>query len=46
MLSAGDLDPSFGVGGKVLIDIGSGGDTAWDVAVQGDGPVYRRSVHA
>ena len=32
----GDLDPSFGTGGKVTTDFG-GNETAWGLAVQSDG---------
>src|SRR2546430_14481232 len=34
----GDLDPSFGTGGRVLTDFG-GGDRAWAVALQADGKI-------
>src|SRR5262245_56136753 len=33
----GDLDPSFGVGGKLLVDFNGSTDIAEDVAVQPDG---------
>jgi uncharacterized delta-60 repeat protein len=36
MAARGDLDPSFGTGGKVTTDFG-GNDTGWTVAVQPDG---------
>ena len=39
LLSAGDLDPSFGAGGKVTTDFGFGRDYASDVAVQADGKI-------
>jgi len=35
----GDLDPSFGTGGKVTTDIWSSGDVGQDVAVQSDGKI-------
>jgi hypothetical protein len=34
---AGDLDPSFGPGGKVTTDVAGGGDGARALAVQADG---------
>jgi uncharacterized delta-60 repeat protein len=34
----GSLDESFGVGGKVITDLGSGSDGAWGVAIQ-DGKI-------
>ena len=34
----GDLDGTFGIGGKVTTDFG-GGDAAWGVAVQADGKI-------
>jgi uncharacterized delta-60 repeat protein len=37
--AAGDLDPTFGSGGKVTTAIGAGGDTAYDIAVQSDGKI-------
>src|SRR4029453_4122845 len=35
--AAGDLDPTFGVGGKVTTDLGHSTDLAESVAVQADG---------
>lgn len=35
----GALDPSFGSGGKVTVDVGGGSDTARAVAVQSDGKI-------
>ena len=40
---AGDLDPAFGVGGKVLTDFG-GADEARGVAVQADGKIVAAGV--
>src|SRR6266498_3837203 len=38
--NAGRLDPSFGQGGKIVTDLGSGSDTtASDVAIQPDGKI-------
>jgi uncharacterized delta-60 repeat protein len=37
--AAGDLDPTFGAGGKVTTAIGAGDDTAYDIAVQSDGKI-------
>jgi uncharacterized delta-60 repeat protein len=37
--SGGDLDPAFGVGGKVITDIAGGSDQASAVAVQPDGKI-------
>ena len=37
--AAGDLDPTFGVGGKVTTAIGAGDDTAYGIAVQSDGKI-------
>src|SRR5688572_31371779 len=37
--AAGDLDPTFGVGGKVVTSFPGGLDTANDVAVQTDGKI-------
>jgi uncharacterized delta-60 repeat protein len=36
---AGDLDPTFGVGGKVLTDISGDNDEGYDVALQSDGKI-------
>ncbi|KYC42820.1 hypothetical protein WA1_11880 [Scytonema hofmannii PCC 7110] len=36
---AGDLDPSFGIGGKVITDFGSNSDRASSVAMQSDGKI-------
>jgi uncharacterized delta-60 repeat protein len=36
---AGSLDPSFGVGGKVVTSIGTGIDKAYGVAIQSDGKI-------
>jgi uncharacterized delta-60 repeat protein len=35
----GDLDPTFGIGGKVTTDFGVGYDTAWSIAIQADGKI-------
>src|SRR5262245_35869100 len=35
----GDLDPSFGAGGKTITDFGSQGDQAFAVAIQVDGKI-------
>jgi len=35
--AAGDLDPTFGSGGKVTTDFGNGGDNANAIAIQSDG---------
>jgi uncharacterized delta-60 repeat protein len=35
----GDLDTSFGTGGKVTTPIGSGNDEAWSVVLQSDGKI-------
>lgn len=40
---AGDLDPAFGVGGKILTDFG-GADEARGVAVQADGKIVAAGV--
>jgi uncharacterized delta-60 repeat protein len=37
--SAGDLDPTFGTGGRVTTDFGSGDDRANAVAIQSDGKI-------
>src|SRR3954447_6080876 len=37
LLSAGDLDPTFGSGGKVVTSLGTSQDWASAVAIQGDG---------
>ncbi|MDQ4123260.1 MAG: FG-GAP-like repeat-containing protein [Acidobacteriota bacterium] len=37
--AAGDLDPSFGIGGKVITPVGTGRDLAQAVAVQPDGKI-------
>ncbi|GDY23353.1 hypothetical protein LBMAG56_47000 [Verrucomicrobiota bacterium] len=37
--AAGALDPSFGTGGKVTTDFGSGTDQGYSVAVQSDGKI-------
>jgi uncharacterized delta-60 repeat protein len=39
LLSAGDLDPSFGYGGVVTTHLGDGVDTVRSVAVQADGKI-------
>lgn len=39
LLSAGDLDPTFGAGGIVVTDLGSTSDTTSDLALQADGKV-------
>lgn len=36
---AGDLDPSFGIGGKVVTSIGSGEDKAYGVIIQDDNKI-------
>lgn len=36
---AGSLDPSFGIGGKVVTSIGTGIDKAYGVAIQSDGKI-------
>ncbi|MUG95782.1 tandem-95 repeat protein [Scytonema sp. UIC 10036] len=36
---AGDLDPSFGIGGKVITDFGGDRDRAISVAIQSDGKI-------
>ena len=36
---AGRLDANFGRGGKVVTDLGGGGDKAWAVALQRDGKI-------
>ena len=38
ILAPGNLDTTFGIGGKVITDIG-GSDTAYDVAIQADGKI-------
>ena len=35
----GDLDTSFGTGGKVTTEVGSGEDVAYSVAIQSDGKI-------
>jgi len=40
----GDLDPTFGSGGKVLTDFGSPGDVAFAVASQADGKVVAAGI--
>ena len=42
--AAGDLDPTFGSGGKVTTAIGAGGDTAYDIAFQTDGKILAAGV--
>jgi uncharacterized delta-60 repeat protein len=37
--ATGKLDPTFGVGGKVMTDLGPGEDCAWAVALQQDGKI-------
>jgi uncharacterized delta-60 repeat protein len=37
--AAGDLDPTFGVGGKVTADLTSKPDFPWSVAWQADGKI-------
>jgi uncharacterized delta-60 repeat protein len=37
--AAGSLDPSFGEGGKVVTDFAGSDDTAYAVAIQGDGKI-------
>lgn len=37
--AAGDLDPSFGVGGKVVTDFAAGDDAGSSVAIQPDGKI-------
>ena len=37
--TAGDLDPSFGVGGKVVTDFAAGDDAGSSVAIQPDGKI-------
>ncbi len=37
--AAGDLDPTFGSGGKVITDLGGPVDTPFSVAVQSDGRI-------
>lgn len=39
LLSDGQLDPSFGSGGRVVLDLGGDADRAWAVAVQPDGRI-------
>lgn len=39
LLAAGDLDPTFGIGGKVTTDFANGNDRAFAVAIQDDGKV-------
>jgi uncharacterized delta-60 repeat protein len=38
ILAPGNLDSTFGVGGKVITDMG-GSDTAYGIAIQGDGKI-------
>ncbi|MUG95780.1 hypothetical protein F7734_26855 [Scytonema sp. UIC 10036] len=38
-LKAGDLDPSFGNGGKVITDLGGSSDVAKSAAIQADGKI-------
>ena len=37
--SAGHLDPTFGIGGKVLTDFAGNADTGWGMALQPDGKI-------
>ncbi len=39
LLSAGELDPTFGIGGLVTTDFSGESDLAWSVAVQADGKI-------
>ncbi len=39
VLSGGDLDPSFGIGGQVISDLGTTYDRAQSVAIQPDGKI-------
>ena len=39
LMAAGDLDPSFGNGGKLVVDLNTFSETAADVAVAGDGGI-------
>ncbi|MDZ8069957.1 MAG: DUF4347 domain-containing protein [Nostoc sp. DedQUE08] len=39
VLNAGDLDPTFGIGGKVITDLGSDDDEAKSAAIQADGKI-------
>ena len=42
---AGSLDPSFGVGGKVVTSIGTGIDKAYGVAIQSDGKIKSVEIY-
>jgi uncharacterized delta-60 repeat protein len=44
--AAGDLDPSFGSGGKVLTDFFANLDQAYAVAIQGDGKIVAIGLSA